>query len=99
MAQLDTLQVYENLIEGGFSHEQAHAQVKSFDNSFNRILKDFASNRLITIFGFIIVSIGSFTLYKVWDLSIDVTEVKIKMSSLEARVDKLDNDFHNFIKR
>jgi hypothetical protein len=106
MAQLDTLEVYERLIAGGFSSEQAHAQVKSFDTAFHRILRDFASNKIITILGSVItifaaaiLAVGSFTLYKIWDVSIDLTQMNIRMSSLESKVNKLEDDFHNFIKR
>lgn len=94
MAHIDALKMYFDLRKSGFTDEQAEAQAKSADNAISQALSEFASNKLITIFGTIIIAIGGFSLTQMWNLSHDMTEVKSRLASVEHRVtsieDKLD---------
>ena len=89
MKHVNTLEIYDELMAKGFSEVQARAQTEILENSFKAVYEDFkdtfASNKLITIIGTIIIAIGGFTLNKVWDLSHDIIEVKSRLGYLEEK--------------
>jgi hypothetical protein len=83
MSHIDTLKAYFDLKKSGLSDEQAQAQIKVFDNWLNQVLRDFVSNKTLTIIGSIIITVGGFTLAKVWDLSHDMTEMKSQLITIK----------------
>ena len=90
MSHIDTLKVYHQYIIAGFSPEESEKMTDILENSFmtkvNEFRGEFASNKLITVLGTIIIMIGSFTLAKVWDLSHDMVEVKSRLTFLEQKI-------------
>jgi len=95
MSQFNTLKVYKELMNNGMTSEQATAHVAGLEEAAKGLTqwlreakKDFASNKLVSIFGTVIIAIGSFTLVKMWDLSHDMIEVKTRLTVLEQKINK-----------
>jgi hypothetical protein len=90
MSHINTLEVYREYKLAGFSDEQAEKMTSILENSFmtkvRELKSEFTSNKMITTLGIIIITIGSFTLAKVWDLSHDMVEVKSRLTFLEQRI-------------
>jgi len=89
MSHLDTLKVYKEYLATGLNETQAQEYTNILENSFmtkvDELRKEFTSNKLVAIMGTIIITIGGFTLSKVWDLSHDMIDVKSRLSSLEKK--------------
>ncbi len=87
---MNTLKYYQELISKGISEEQAeilsYAMEAQESNIINRFKDEFASNKMVTLLGTIIITIGGFTLAKVWDLSHDMVEVKSRLCVIENKV-------------
>ncbi len=72
MLYFNNLEAYDNLLAGGSTPDEARATVKTMDSILKEIIAHFASNKLISILGVVIIGIGSFLLAGLWHLSIDI---------------------------
>lgn len=97
MSHVNTLEVCDKYRAAGFDDATARALTNILENSFmtkvNELKEDFASNKVVNIwgsivafFGAILIGIGGFTLVKVWDLSHDMVDVKNRLTTLEDRI-------------
>lgn len=97
MSHIDTLQVYEEYRAAGMDDLQAKKMTaileKSFMTKVNDLKHDFASNKVLSIWGSIIavlasilIGLGGFTLNQVWHLSHDMTEVKTRLTIIETKI-------------
>ncbi len=90
MSHLNTLEIYDAYIRAGVDPITARSMTDILENSFmtkvNDLVKDFASSRVISVFGSIIIIIGGFTLARVWDLSHEMTEVKYRLTIIEEKI-------------
>jgi len=75
MLHFNNLEAYDNLIAGGSTPDEARAIIKTMDSILGQIIAHFASNKLISILGVVIIGIGSFLLAGLWHLSIDIKSI------------------------
>lgn len=87
MSHIDTLQVYKEAIQAGYTETEASFYANTLDNSFmtkvNELKYDFASQKLITILGGIIISIGIALVTITWNISVDIEVLKSKITLME----------------
>ncbi len=92
MKHFDTLKAYDELIDSGMDAKTAKIQVAQMGNFYIDLFKDigseFASQKLITVLGAIIISIVSFLAVEVWNLSIDMKDVTRRLTSIEEYIRK-----------
>lgn len=100
MSHIDTLKVYEEYVASGIERNQAKAMTNSLLqmedrlhvsilNYLKELKSDFASQKLISILGAIIIAIGGFTLAELWSLSKDMEGVNIRISHLEKDISEI----------
>jgi hypothetical protein len=89
MAHIDTLKMFEGLRAAGIPEGQARAQVETLENSFSPLFKelkqDFASQKLVGLFGGLILLVGATTIGLLWRLSIDVELLKNTVLLIEKK--------------
>lgn len=77
MKHVNTLEIYDELMAKGFSEIQARAQAEILENSFKAIYEDFkdmfASNKLVSIMGGIILIALTGIASELWWLSKEVS--------------------------
>jgi hypothetical protein len=92
---IDTHKIYTDLIANGLTNEQALAHLKSYENIGNSLLnwlrearEEFASQKLISILGTLILLVGAASIGLMWNLSVDM-----KILQNDMRI--LQNDMSN----
>jgi hypothetical protein len=94
MSHIDTLEVYERYRASGLDETTAREYTSILENSFmtkvNELKSEFVSSKMLSIVGAlvgtILITLNSFTLSKIWDLSHDMVEVKSRLTFLEQRI-------------
>lgn len=100
---INTLQIYKESLSAGFTEEQAVSMAnasslmeKTLREEIYSWKSEFASNRVVTIFGTaimamggLIIGIGGFTLNKVTHIDKRLTVLETKFETLSQHVDKL----------
>ncbi len=104
MSHIDTLKIYQELISGGMTADQAQIQVNAFEamshsffNEMKEWLKDakadFASQKLISILGALILAAGMASIGLLWNMSIDIGVLKAENKAavhIEKIVEKVE---------
>lgn len=92
MKQIDTLKMYETLIAKGMSDKDAKIQIAAMDCIANDLLEwlkelkqDFASQKLVSILGGLILVVGVSTIGMMWKLSIDLEVLKAQVNDVLMR--------------
>ena len=87
---MDTLKYYEELVSNGVPEAQAKIHTYAMEGQektvINQFKGEFASNKLVALIGTIIISIGGFTLAKIWDLSHDMVILSHDMVDVKNRL-------------
>lgn len=90
MKHFNTLEIYKGALAAGFNEEQALLQANTFEKSFRAIYEDFkdtfASNKLVSILGGLILLALSGIGGELWVLSKDVAIINYKIGHLETKI-------------
>jgi hypothetical protein len=95
MSHLNTLEIYRKMLRAGMSENDALLQTDILENSvmtkINELKDDFASSKIISIFGAIIIGIGGFILLQLWNMTHDIYDVKKEMITINEKVKMIED--------
>lgn len=94
MSHIDTLQVYEDYKATGLDDIRAKEYTRILENSFitklNELKDDFASNRLVSVLGALILIVGSACIGQLWNLSMKFERMDSDLQYIMKKLDKLE---------
>ncbi len=92
MSHINTLEVYERYMASGLDDAQAREYTNILENSFmtkvNELKREFANNKVISIFGALILLVGASSIGMLWKLTIDMEIMKEWQIKIENKLDR-----------
>lgn len=93
MSHIDTLKVYEEYRASGYNEQKAKDLTNILEHSFMTKVKElkteFASNKLISILGSIIILVGIGIIGLLWTVTVDLEVLKIGQQNHSTQIQQL----------